>query len=131
MCLVRDVMTRPIIHAAPSDTLGEVARRMSKHSIGGVPVLDQGHLVGLLSKTDVLDLIADETWEPARPVRDAMDPRVLTLSSSSTLAEAALRMGCEGSHRAVVVDDAGCVEGIVTTWDIARSLARSPPFEAS
>lgn len=50
--LARDIMTSPVITAAPEDDLQSAARRMLEHEIGCLPVLEGGRLVGMLSESD-------------------------------------------------------------------------------
>jgi CBS domain-containing protein len=47
------VMTRTLISAAPGQDLNEVEAMLIENRIGGVPVVDQGRLVGVLSRSDV------------------------------------------------------------------------------
>ena len=54
---VRSCMTPdPLAVAADGDLLTAV-RLMRKHKFGGVPVLQDGKLVGILTETDLLDLL--------------------------------------------------------------------------
>ncbi len=54
---VRSCMTPdPVTVEADSDLL-EAVRLMRKHKYGGVPVLEAGRLVGILTETDLLDFL--------------------------------------------------------------------------
>jgi CBS domain-containing protein len=50
----RDVMTAPAISVTPDATLGEVVRVMERHHIKRLPVVKDGKLAGLLTRTDML-----------------------------------------------------------------------------
>ncbi len=50
----RDVMTRNVISIAPDATILQAARLMLQHHISGLPVVDKGKLVGILSEGDFL-----------------------------------------------------------------------------
>ncbi len=52
---VRTVMTSSPIIVEPDDTLVEAVRKMRLNKIDGLPVVEEGKLVGILSITDVLD----------------------------------------------------------------------------
>jgi CBS domain-containing protein len=53
--LVRDVMTTPVIAAAPVTDIRRVAATMLSGSVDGVPVVgDNGRLLGFVSRSDVL-----------------------------------------------------------------------------
>lgn len=49
---VRDVMTSEPITFAASTSIADAARSLSFHHVSGVPVIDQGRIVGVLSKTN-------------------------------------------------------------------------------
>jgi acetoin utilization protein AcuB len=51
---VRDTMTRNPRTVGPDAPLVEVVRLMLEHRFGGVPVLDGGRLVGIITETDIL-----------------------------------------------------------------------------
>jgi CBS domain-containing protein len=50
----RDVMTRNVVSIAPDATVLQAARKMLEHHISGLPVVDKGKLVGVLSEGDFL-----------------------------------------------------------------------------
>ncbi len=54
---VRVCMTAEVITISPEAPLAEAAILMRNRKIGGLPVLDQGSLVGILSETDMLDAL--------------------------------------------------------------------------
>jgi CBS domain-containing protein len=41
----------------PDETLGEAARLMLERRVGGLPVLEDGRLVGIVTETDMLRLV--------------------------------------------------------------------------
>lgn len=51
---VRDVMTRDVVTVDIDAPLGEVAAVMAKHNVKRVPVLDNGGIVGMVSRADLL-----------------------------------------------------------------------------
>ena len=58
--VVKDAMTEGPITVAPSASLADAARLMLEHSIGCLPVLDGGKLVGILTEGDFVRLaVAD------------------------------------------------------------------------
>jgi acetoin utilization protein AcuB len=58
---VRDVMHRPVYAATPTTTVREAAELLRGRSIGCLPVMDRGELVGIVTISDLLDLIAGWT----------------------------------------------------------------------
>jgi acetoin utilization protein AcuB len=56
---VRDVMITDVIVVRPDDTIKEVVALSEKHQIGTFPVVDDnGNLVGILTNTDLLHIMA-------------------------------------------------------------------------
>jgi len=51
---VDDVMTRKVLTLSPEDPVADAARLMRRERIGGVPIVAQGKLVGILTRSDVL-----------------------------------------------------------------------------
>jgi CBS domain-containing protein len=51
---VRDVMTRQVLAVSPEQPVAEVASLMSNKDVEYVPVVNQGRLVGLLSRGDII-----------------------------------------------------------------------------
>ena len=47
-------MTRSVITIGPNTSAREGARLMLDHRIGALPVLDDGHLVGIVTETDIV-----------------------------------------------------------------------------
>jgi len=52
---VETVMSERVITIGPKDAVVEAARLMRRERIGAVPVVDGGHLVGIIARSDVLD----------------------------------------------------------------------------
>ena len=53
---VWEIMTDRVITASPHNTVEECMRSMTEHRIRHLPVLDKGHLIGMIS---IGDLVAD------------------------------------------------------------------------
>ncbi len=54
---VRVCMTSEVVTVSPDMPLAEAAAVMRDRKIGGLPVVDQGRLVGILTETDMLDAL--------------------------------------------------------------------------
>jgi CBS domain-containing protein len=63
----RDVMTKDLITVAPDTPLTEIASMLEKHHIKRVPVLENGKLVGIVSRANLLRGLA--TWQKPAGVR--------------------------------------------------------------
>jgi len=57
--LARDVMTTDVVTADALSAIATIARRMVEHSIKRLPVLQDGKLVGIVSRADLVPLLVD------------------------------------------------------------------------
>ncbi len=51
--MIKDIMTNELILSNPNEDLVETIGKMNKNRIGRVPVVENGELVGIVSKTDI------------------------------------------------------------------------------
>lgn len=65
---VNAAMSAPVISVGPNSTVQAAARLMLRHKIGGLPVLDSGKLVGMVTTIDMLKAFLEvvETFERNR-----------------------------------------------------------------
>jgi len=68
---VEDVMTRNVVTAAPDTPLNEIARLLGKHAIKRVPIVKDGHLVGIVSRTNLVQAVASSGSKLEIPLSDA------------------------------------------------------------
>ncbi len=100
--LVRDVMTRNLTSVAPHQSLEEIHELLDRERHHGLPVLDRGALVGIITLADI-QRAGDSS--PGATVGDAMTPRPATVTPSSPVSLAIERMAALGVGRLPVVDD--------------------------
>jgi len=55
--LIRNVMKTPAFWTEPNITAKEAATLMLKNNIGALPIIEQGKLIGIVSRTDLLNTI--------------------------------------------------------------------------
>jgi CBS domain-containing protein len=53
----KDFMAYEPITISPDAPIGEAARRMMQHKVGGLPVVENGELVGIITETDLCRLL--------------------------------------------------------------------------
>ena len=68
--LVGDLMSKTLIVCAPEDTMVTARRLMKANRIRHLLVMEGGHLVGLLSVSDVLEVILQDTDMEVHVLRD-------------------------------------------------------------
>lgn len=76
---VQDLMNGPIVTAEPTTTIREAANLMRGGAIGCLPVLDEGKLAGIVTTTDLLEVLGRGAIRPSpksvRPVLKGRGPR--------------------------------------------------------
>ena len=106
---VSDVMTRRVITATPQTPLHEVATLLEKNAIKRLPILENGRLVGIVSRANLLQAVASaRRLLEITPSDKAIRERIL----SSLRAEPWAHTGLLN----VTVSD-----GIVDLWGVAES----------
>lgn len=88
--LVAHAMTREVVHIRPNDHIEDAARVLFERRIHGLPVLDDGQLVGVITASDLLQTLMENdaareghrvTWQV--PVgRDSVDVAKLCARNS-------------------------------------------------
>lgn len=77
---VAEVMASPVITVTPDTDLHEVARLMLAHKIGGLPVVDNGKLVGIITESDIfrvmVDLLSEDEHSPSAARLDKAEDEV-------------------------------------------------------
>ncbi len=68
--LVKDIMTKDIITCSVNTPLREAVALLRKNHIGGLPVLDNGELAGIITESDVIaqletSRISEDLWLPS------------------------------------------------------------------
>jgi len=64
---VGSCMTPNPITIGPGAAIAEAARMMRNHKIGGLPVITDGQLVGIVTDTDLLDFLIELLEQEAAP----------------------------------------------------------------
>lgn len=54
---VKDIMTREVITLAPDQPLNEVLQKMAQRNVGRIPIVSDGNVVGIVTRSDILRVI--------------------------------------------------------------------------
>ena len=121
-------MRPELIEAAPEDTLGEVAERMTAVNVGAVVVKDFGRLIGILTERDMLKAMAARVHTSEARVRQWMTEEPITAAHDMDVEEAARVMLENGFRHLPVVDESGQVTGVVSLRRVvaATNVASDP-----
>jgi CBS domain-containing protein len=127
---IRDVMTREVATAAPTTSLKDAACTLVRLGISGLPVVDGGRVVGVLSESDIVEKEEGPTGHlhpavlEARTAADAMSAPPITAEPWEPIYAAAWKMIEHDVNRLPVVWS-GRLVGIITRADIVRAFARA------
>jgi len=121
---VADVMTKSVMSVELNTNAKECSKAMAKRGVSCAVVTQSGSAVGIITERDLVSKVLAESID-ARSVlvRDIMSTPLITIGPDATLTNAAELMAQYRIRRLVVVDTTGSLVGIVTTGDIARTLA--------
>lgn len=121
MQTVGAMMSEQVVTARAADAVPELRRRMQDHGISAIPVIDdEGGLTGVVTASD---LIADPV--PDQRVESIMTRPVVTVAPSTDVGAAAALMRARRIHHLPVIDDAGALVGIVSSWDLLDDLVET------
>jgi CBS domain-containing protein len=120
--LAVDVMTPDPACCRPTTTLDLVAKMMAQNDCGEIPVVDiADHPIGVITDRDIVCRVVAEGMNPmGHTVEAYMTQPVVTVRVTAPVDEV---VGCMARHRVrrvPVVDDRGCLVGIVAQADLAE-----------
>ncbi len=132
--LVKDWMTREVVTITPDTTLPEAHRLMTEKQIRRLPVMKNGHLVGIVTRGDVRGAEASDAttlsiWElyyliGKIKIGEIMTRDPITISQDATIGEAAQMMLDYKISGLPAVDGQGRMVGIITESDIFRIVVQ-------
>jgi len=126
-------MAKDVCTVRPDTSLLECKAMLQELKIGRLPVVDkEKHILGILSQNDMrefqplhstgveiletLDILSE------KKAKELMTPDPYTVNVNDTLEDAAMLMIDKGISCLPVVDDNKVLVGILTEWDIFKSL---------
>lgn len=139
---LRDVMSHTVTTLHPDDTVRQAMHTFLQTGIKGAPVMDSGHVVGIVSEKDMFralypsvtdyysnpelwmeeqELEANAQSVAQKRVRDIMTREVITAPSDTPIMQAGAMMLAHRVHRIIVVES-GKLVGIATRSDIFRNV---------
>ncbi len=111
------MITDPIT-LEPTASLHEALSAMKRFHISGIPITEQGKLVGILTNRD----IRFET-NPNRPITELMTrDRLITVPVGTTLEQARDSLHRYKIEKLPVVDEHGMLKGLITMKDIQKKI---------
>jgi CBS domain-containing protein len=114
---VEDVMIREVASAELPGSRDEVLEILKTKHISGVPIVKNGELLGIVTRTDLLKNPEEEQ------IALIMTRNPVTISPGKSIAEAA-RLILENNIRRLPVVENGTLLGILTIADIVGAIAK-------
>lgn len=120
---VREAMNKKILTLNPRHTVVDVREILKKRRISGLPIVERGRLLGIISIEDLINCLASGTMD--KGVTDIMSEKVVLLFSDEPLISAIYKFDRYGYGRFPVADrQSGKLVGIITKQDIIRCLLK-------
>jgi len=128
---VREAMTVKPACCTPETPLQEVAHLMVAHDCGEIPVVDaQNRPLGVVTDRDITVRTVAQGLNPLdKKARDVMSSPCHSVADDCALDDCTGRMESLQLRRMLVVDDAGCLCGIVSLADVALHAGKKDTGE--
>lgn len=109
------VITEPF-YLSPDNTVEDALKLMSKYRISGVPITEQGKLVGIITNRDI---VFENNYK--KKIREAMtSENLLTAPEGTTLEEAKEILKTNKIEKLPLVDSENNLKGLITIKDIEK-----------
>ena len=146
---VGDIMRRDVASLAPGDTIGVIARRLTEAGAPGLPVVEAGVIIGIVTEIDLIAREADISVPTVVPFLDAlfvadggrdfdedlrhvfattarelMTSPVYNIRESASIEQIATLMTDQNVNPVPVVDQSNELVGLVCCSDIVALIQR-------
>ena len=112
---ISDLMSFPVITVPPDTPMSSVAKLLRDRGFSGVPVVEEGHLVGMISRRDFRKLRSNK--QLGSPVKAFMKRDVLFIEPGKSPLQAARIMVRHDIGRLPIVDQERLI-GLITRSDV-------------
>jgi CBS domain-containing protein len=125
---VIDYMSSPIYVIERNEPIQRARNLMFKYSVGRLPVLDSGKLVGIVTKYDITNRLNQASPEWRRhpidkvPIQVVMTEKPITIFPEATMPQAAQLM-IENDISGLPVEREGEIVGMITSRDMVKYYA--------
>jgi CBS domain-containing protein len=132
---VKDYMTSPVYVMERIEPIQRARNLMFKYDLGRIPVMDRGKLVGIVTKYDISNRLAQAAPEWRRrpidliPIHLVMTENPVTIYPEATLAQAAELMD-ENEVTGIPVEKDGQLAGMISSRDLLKFFSEQQDFKA-
>jgi len=124
---VQDIMTGDVLSLRHDQTRRDAAELLSSRQLGGAPVFCGDLLVGIVSKSDLMDPRHDDGVR----LEQLLTKAIFAVRPTDPAMLAVQLMVDEGVHRVLVVDESKRLVGIVTPMDVCKAVRAEKPLSYS
>ena len=106
---------------SPSTSVGELVALTQAHCISGMPVVDNGQLIGIVTNRDIRFVTALD-----KPVTEVMTPKdlLVTVKEGTEREDVMALLTQHRIEKVLVVDDDFALKGMITVKDILKQKAK-------
>jgi CBS domain-containing protein len=119
---IKMLMTETVITIYPEASISQAATLMLENGIHNVPVVKNGNIVGILTRTDFMRYIAENAGKMSIKIRNLMTEDVISVHRHHTINHVIDEMNKNEIARVIVKDDDGKSVGYISRRSIALSL---------
>jgi CBS-domain-containing membrane protein len=122
---VQDYMNKRPVKFSPQMPIAQAVEALLASQQSGGPVIDAaGNLIGFLSEQDCLKQMLDSTYyrEQIAHVEDVMVTEVTPVSPNDSILELTARFVKDGYKMYPVIDDSGCLIGVINRSDVLYAI---------
>jgi len=113
-----------LLTVAPATPVRMAVSTLSTHNVSQLPVVVAGECVGSVAERELMAAVLADRTVLEQEVESVMGPPYPVVDEAAD-ADAATRLLTRGAH-AVLIRANGSLDGILTRYDLVRSLAASP-----
>jgi len=113
--LESEIVQREVLTVKPDSLIADVDRMMTYHGIGGVPVVENDKVIGIVSRRDLRAMVSRIGNQP---VKSIMTPEPIVAREGISIDDAFDLMYSRKVERLPVVDDEGTLTGIISMQEL-------------
>ncbi len=124
--ICKDVMTTDPVCCVPEETVNLAARLMKAEDVGSIPIVEDPEsrkLIGIVTDRDLaVEVVAEGRDSKNTRIGEVMKRALFTCRDTDRVEEALDSMALHQVRRIPVVDQQGCIIGIIAQGDLATRL---------
>lgn len=129
-----EIMSTPVMTVEPDTSIEQAWELMRSQQVHYLPVLKEGGIKGIFSKSDLLNLVilnaeGDIDESRVEQVNEIMREQVVAVEPDTDIREVAQALTLYEIGALPIVTQEGDLLGIITLADLVKRLSKMPPVE--